>query len=67
MAKAPKRRSVRDPRVIATTRDGVRILKPVTEPVHFTTAEIRATIRKVLKEAGPVRLMVDETEDGRSG
>jgi len=33
-----------------TTRDGVRILEPVTRPTHFTRDEIRASVRKVLAE-----------------
>lgn len=34
--------------VIAKTRDGVSILGPAVEPTHFTSDEIRKTIRDVL-------------------
>ena len=36
--------------VIGTTSDGVRILKPVTRPTHFTSSQMRETVEKVLAE-----------------
>jgi len=36
--------------VVGTMSDGVRILRPVTKPTHFTRAEIRQTVQKVLAE-----------------
>jgi DNA-binding protein HU-beta len=39
------------PQVIGTTSDGVKILRPVTRPKHFTSKEIRETIRDVKRAA----------------
>lgn len=35
--------------VLVTLPDGVRILKPKSKPEHFTSRQIRSTIKKVLK------------------
>jgi Bacterial DNA-binding protein len=35
------------PQVVGMTADGVKILRPVTRPKHFTSKEIRKTIRDV--------------------
>ena len=37
-------------KIIGVTRDGVEILQPTARPTHFTSEEIRDTIRKVLAE-----------------
>ena len=39
------------PEVVGTTPDGVKILRPVTRPKHFTSKEIRETIRDVKRAA----------------
>jgi hypothetical protein len=36
-------------KALGTLPDGVVILAPKTKPTHFTSRQIRATIRKVLK------------------
>jgi hypothetical protein len=38
--------------VVGRTVDGVEILKPVTEPTHFTSEEIRSTIADIRKRGG---------------
>jgi hypothetical protein len=52
---APRRKTTvrsasRKHKVIGVTRDGVEILQPTARPTHFTSDEIRETIRKVLAE-----------------
>ncbi|NVO16964.1 MAG: hypothetical protein HXX10_23305 [Rhodoplanes sp.] len=37
--------------VVGTTRDGVVILGPAVKPTHFTSDEIRTTIRELFKKA----------------
>jgi DNA-binding protein HU-beta len=43
--------SAERPQVVGTTPDGVKILRPVTRPKHFTSKEIRETIRDVKRAA----------------
>jgi hypothetical protein len=37
--------------VVATMSDGVKILRSKAKATHFTAREIRATIRKVLRDS----------------
>ena len=49
--KAAARSATKTYKVVATLKDGVKILAPKSKPTHFTTKEIRETIQKVLKKS----------------
>lgn len=52
MAKAPTGKSANASRAsVGTTYDGVRVLKPKTKPVNFTTVELRAILSQALKKS----------------
>jgi hypothetical protein len=50
---ATKRKNVkRHPyRVVGTTSDGIKILAGVAKPTHFTSKQIRATIREIKRKS----------------
>jgi len=48
--KSPAKKTHMGYRVLATLPDGVKLLAPKTKPTHFTSDEIRQTIRRVLRE-----------------
>jgi hypothetical protein len=45
--KTSKAASRKDPKVLGTTFDGVKILKPKHKATHFTTRELEAAISRV--------------------
>ena len=45
--KASKAAARKAPKVLGTTFDGVRILKPKGRPTHFTVPELEAAISRV--------------------
>jgi hypothetical protein len=47
--KPARTKSSRGYQVLGMLPDGVRILKPKSKPKHFTSRQIRSTIKKVLK------------------
>jgi hypothetical protein len=59
----PKSITKRPYKTVGTLPDGVVILAPKTKPTHFTSRQIRATIRKVLKNRA--NNDVDEVAPGR--
>jgi hypothetical protein len=44
VSKTSKAASRKDPKVLGTTFDGVKILKPKYKATHFTTGELRRAI-----------------------
>ena len=44
-------------KVAGSLPDGVTVLEPKNKPTHFTSRQIRDTITKVLRDAGPGRFI----------
>lgn len=75
MAKRPPAKAASPYKTVGRTYDGVKVLAPKTKSKTFTSAEVRRTIEKALKEASstqekrPLResdaLRVQQREDGR--
>ena len=64
MAKEAKGKAASAYRSVGTTYDGVRILKPKTKPKSFTTGQIRATIRQVLRDRQSNSAIVKREQTG---
>ena len=79
MAKAPRAKGLKASayKSTGTTRDGVRVVKPKTQPKHFTEAQLKkavaAALRAVQKPAAPAKtslaasdaLRVEPRSDGK--
>lgn len=50
MAKESKGKKASAYRSVGTTSDGVRVIAPKLKPTSFTSAQIRTTIRQVLRD-----------------
>lgn len=52
-------------RVAGVTTDGIAILAPKTRPSSFTTKQIRATVKRVLRESGTGRFVSEADLHGK--